>query len=478
MATDGDLMDAKESRNKLGLFTFLSAWTEGEDFAEEGQNRRRGRAGRLRVQQAGKQDHELTCKDRLYMLADTEGDAFNIMIGMVIIGNAITIGVQTDAGHKWTEGFHVLQHAFNTVFFLEMCMRIRTLGRAYILDPWNCFDFALVTLGTLDLWILPLVIHFTHPMGGTAVTGSSDAEGHSDLYHFSAIRCLRVLRVFRVLRVIRLLRMFNQLYLLMLAYLKALQVVFIMMGLVLVLDYIIAILLTQMIGKNSDLWGDDAPKIEMWFGTIFLTMQTLFAVTTLSNWEDLAVTLSKVYPVPLTFLVMITYIMLTTYTLMSLVTGVITESLIFSQLGFREAHRFSIDEKRRILATTIGEYLHDQHEDVKTQLGEVSAADLKESVIAFPELVEKLQNLGVNADEAAINGLVDKMAGSKQASTTVPAPIQENKILIDHFAEKLTNLSGPASGTALADLRHEVRKLQNEAVLCEEKIARVLETMR
>merc|ERR1719199_533755 len=56
---------------------------------------------------------------------DSESDNFNFGIGLVIIANAVIIGLETDMGR---EHFTICELAFNTVFVCEMLTRIAHIG--------------------------------------------------------------------------------------------------------------------------------------------------------------------------------------------------------------------------------------------------------------------------------------------------------------------------------------------------------------
>merc|ERR1719316_2547145 len=128
----------------------------------------------------------------------------------------------------------------------------------------------------LDMAIFPLVMH-----GG----------GHS-----SMSSTLRLLRMARILRVIRLFKMFNMLAIILSAFIKAISTVMWVRMLTCIIDYVCAILCTQMIGHNAHMWGDDAQEIELWFGTIVKSMQSLFVIMTLAEWDTMVAKLATVIP--------------------------------------------------------------------------------------------------------------------------------------------------------------------------------------
>lgn len=410
-------------REQLSVLNALSAWTD--EGAEEKQAKKKHGYEKL----AG--GGEETWKDRLTEWFDPEGDKFNVVIGLVIIGNAITIGFETEYG---AEGFVAFEHVFNITFFIEMCLRIRLMGKEYFSEPWNVFDFTLVTIGTLDLWILPLL---TIRGGG--------------LHDVTALRMLRMVRLVRVLRVIRLFRMFHHLYLIMQAFGKAFQIVLLMGVLVLILDYVCAIMLTQGIGQHAEMWeGEDSQKIKQWFGTIPGSMQTLFLVMTLTGWEDISITLVKQMPPGVVYPSIVLYIMVTAYTMLSLITGIISESLITAQQEFRLRKEKMIEDKKKEISFDLRTFLLNDAIDEKDRdiYNNVNVEELKPFLSGDADLLMKLASISVHMTEQGVLALIDKLAD--------PATHLVN---IDYFVDKLTNLVGGATASSIMDLKFDIAKL-------------------
>lgn len=412
----------KEERSVLNT---LSAWTDdGEDEPS--------------TAKTPLLERQVSTKDRVIMAMDSESDNFHLVIGVVIFANAIVIGLETEFGRSH---FIIVENVFNAIFFTEMCLRMRQWGcAAYFQDLWNIFDFTLVMIGTLDLWILPHIV--SEP--------DAASHGHKQVgYQFSVLRLLRILRLLRVLRVVRLFRMFHQLFLIMQAFNKAFQIVLLIGILVAILDYACAIILTQGIGHNAVSWGDDEALLKEWFGTIPNSMQTLFLLMTLTGWGEIATKLTDVIPGMVVYPIIALYIMITSYTMISLITGIISESLITSQQEYRRKRLIIMDGKRRDLHAELRGFLYEMHEDEKDELGCVEAEDLKTSVRGDNELLNKLADIGINIDEGGILGLIDKlsMEGAR-------------RINMDYFVDKLTNLQGFANASAVIDLKYELLRIQ------------------
>lgn len=362
-------------------------------------------------------------------LFDSESDNFNFAIGMVIISNAIVIGLETDYGRG---PFTILEHVFNTIFVCEMLTRISQIGFEYFTTPSYLFDCSLVISGTLDLWILP------------AVTGNHEKNGVG--YQFSVMRLLRILRLLRVLRVVRLFRMFGQLLLMIKALGKAFQVVLLLSILVAIMIYALGIVCTQLIGHKSSKWGDKAEDIEAWFGTIMRSMATLFFVMFGSGWDPLLMLLSEVYPTGLILAFFAGY-MIVNVALLALIVGLISESLIIAQQEFKSRQLEKFSSKKKGLAAEYTEELNALLEDEMDEFGAVEARDLKMAVKGDSGLITKLYGVGVTLSLEGLMSLCDSMSKDGQV-----------RISIEHFIEKLINLSGSSSASAVVDVKYDLVK--------------------
>jgi len=426
-----------------GVLNSLSAWTDQAEPEEE-EKKTSTRGGYRLLHPGGEGDAAgaaaeappppVSLKSRL--CPDVESDNFNLVIGVVIIVNAAVIGLETDWGR---DSFIIFEHCFISVFVVEMVLRISQMGLGYFQSPATLFDCFLVLAGALDLWIIPLV----SGGGGSAKTKSNVG------YKLSILRLLRILRLMRILRVLRLFRMFNHLYLILQAFGKALQIVLLIGLIVVIIDFVCAIVLTQALSPNAHLWGEKEHLIDQWFGSIALSMHTLFVIMTLSDWDEIMRVLLEVVPAPIVIFAFVGYIMTTSYTMASLITAIISESLITSQQEYKRRKLMQIDKKRKALTGELREFLNEVHEDNLDPMGCVNHDELKQSVRGDQEMLTKLGEIGVVITEAGILQLVDKL--SKDGKEVVN---------LEYFIDKLCNLSGAASMSSLVDLKYDLVKTQ------------------
>eukprot|EP00927_Polykrikos_kofoidii_P013430 TRINITY_DN15856_c0_g1_i2.p1 TRINITY_DN15856_c0_g1~~TRINITY_DN15856_c0_g1_i2.p1 ORF type:complete len:504 (+),score=98.31 TRINITY_DN15856_c0_g1_i2:80-1591(+) len=422
------------------VLSSLSAWTDQGDADDE--------ASEVASNTKRLSQHDDSKRSRC-PLPDVESDKFNFVIGVVIVSNAALIGVETDFGRD-NILIAMCESLFNFIFLTEFLLRFRQFGRQYFKEAWNIFDLTLVLIGTADLWIIPLFLKYT---GGAASPDSQIG------YELSAMRLLRILRLMRVLRVIRLFRMFQQLHLIMQAFQKAAQIVCIMGLIIGILDYVLAIMLTQGIGQHASDYGQAEDLVRSWFGDIPTSMRTLFLIMTLSRWDVIPPVLTRVLPETLVIACFVLYIMIASYTMMSLITGIISESLITSQADYKWRKLRIVDKKRKALASEVMYFLTEVLEDSLDEQGAVAAEDLKTFVRGDPELLKGLAEVDVSVTESGILSLVDNMSRNGQ-----------DRVSVAFFVDKLTNLTGAANASAVADLRYEVSKIDQQFLKIEKKV--------
>jgi hypothetical protein len=375
---------------------------------------------------------------------DNEAEKFQIFIGIVIVINAIVLGLETDLGEQH---FMLCEHMFAVIFTFEMVLRCSQIGIcAYASRPSNLFDALLVTTGDFDLWASPFLLSSS---GEKANGGSSQA--------------LKLLRMFRVMRIVRLFKMFHELQIIMEAFIKALHTVMWVGLLTIILNYIVAVFLTQTVGHNASMWGDEEEQILIWFGSIGHSMRTLFIIITLAEWDYIALVVSKRVNGFLVFLVAIAYITLTAFTMVSLITGIISEELCGAQRE-DEVHKMEMVEKGKSELAANVTVLLESFDDDKS--GTLSDEEVKRA-LESPDLkfMERLQALDIAMSMEEIHTLLQRI---KDASG-------DDEIPIDSVAQALKHLSGSASSSAVWDIKLMILQMQGEHTMVRETIDQLAE---
>lgn len=259
---------------------------------------------------------------------------FNIIIAIVVVLNAIQLGVELDYPEH---GFFywVMDHTFTAIFTAEMVIKLIELRSAYFREGWNQLDFLLVMMSIVDSWVLPV-----------AVGDGADMRMYS---------VLRVLRALRVIRAVRVLRVFKELWKIVRGIIDSFKtIVWAVLVLVLVL-YVCGIFCCTMIGKNTsagyyDSSDPNAGEMEdgefdknQYYGTVPRAMFTLFETSI----EPL-----NIRPVierqPELIIFFLAFIFLTTFGVMNVIVGVIVDQTM--SIGQEAQHAEEIDEFKNKIA--------------------------------------------------------------------------------------------------------------------------------
>jgi len=264
-----------------------------------------------------------------------ESMVFQMTIGAVITANAVVIGMETDMrghGNLWQE----LEDAFLLIFLLELLLKLCVYGCiGFFNSPdrsWNVFDFLIVTLGVTDR----VVSHI-----------SSEQKGSGARFFVLLMRTFRLLRLLRIIRIFRLMK---QLYLLANSMVDAASAVLWVSVLCVLILYVAAVVVTRLVGQPG-LGAHDAPLLDEFrvehFGSVPTSMMTLFRLMTFPDLDQFK-PVCDVMPGMTGFF--IGFIILMSFGMVSLLTGVITESLLEKSRHREDERRFERERARRLLA--------------------------------------------------------------------------------------------------------------------------------
>jgi len=267
---------------------------------------------------------------------------------------------------------------------------------------------------------------------------------------------LRVLRLFRCLRLIRLFAIFRELEIIMDAFFKAFTPVFWVSLLVVLFDYVCAVFLTQMVGHNAAMWGDKEDQIYNWFGTVGNSMRTLMIIMTLAEWDGIVLVVSEHVNGLIVFLFAIVYIFITAYTMLAIITGSISESLITAQRR-DEVHMLEeADSAGQLQAERVRNLLSRLDVDGS---GWISSAELKEAYSQPGNNVDAmLLALDGKMDFKDLTQLVELLESMGDGESGKPP-----EVAIDVVADALACVSGSAKAHAVMAAKHLFVKKEQDA---------------
>ncbi|CAE7575198.1 NaCP60E [Symbiodinium natans] len=236
-----------------------------------------------------------------------------IIIAATITIYAFFIGVEleielnyADLAHTLSLAFLICHVLFNTIFVIEIVLRVRSIGIRYCspFNPAGFFDALIILIGTVEN-IVSVVFAMM----------SQDGNG-------SVIAIAGVMRILRLLRLARLLRGFlvcHELRLLVTGMMLALPTV-VWAGVLFAIVVYLGTMFTVILLGNI-------PELEVYFGRIGLALWTHFVIVTMETWPDIADSVLAVAN-PLWGVYFVVFICISSMSLMNLVTGVIAEKLL------------------------------------------------------------------------------------------------------------------------------------------------------
>lgn len=205
-----------------------------------------------------------------------------IVIGLILL-NALTLGLETSESiiAQWGGVLAVMDRALLVIFTAEVALRIYAFRGRFFRDAWGLFDLAIITIAWLPA---------TGPL--------------------SVLRALRILRVLRLISVVPSMRLVVEA---MLHALPGMGSIVLLMGLIF---YVFAVMATK-------LYGDILPER---FGTLGLSLYTLFQMMTLESWSEANVRPILVHQ-PLAWMFFVPFILIATFVVLNLFIGVIVDSI-------------------------------------------------------------------------------------------------------------------------------------------------------
>ena len=216
-----------------------------------------------------------------------ESTSFVRFITALIIINAITLGLETDAGIMASFGslLHSIDFIILVMFTIELGLKFFAYRLSFFRSGWNIFDLAIVTIA----WM---------PSTGA----------------LSVLRALRILRILRLLSVVpQMRRVISALG----HSIPGMASIISVLGLIF---YVSAVLATKLFGTHPD------PALQEWFGTIGDSAYTLFQVMTLESWS-MGIVRPTMEHFPLAWVFFVPFIIVTSFAVLNLFIGIIVDAM-------------------------------------------------------------------------------------------------------------------------------------------------------
>jgi len=359
---------------------------------------------------------------------------FDYFFGILIVLNAVSIGVQADhVARTHEEDVPVALRVFDVIFCIlftsELSLRLFAYGHQFFVMvgwSWNWFDCILVGMQVFEE-ITAFVRHLTE---------SHNSDGRVNL---SFLRMVRILRLVRVIRLARVLRLVRQLRTLVCSIGASLQSLAWTVLLIMFMIYVVAIYFTQLVAtRRIDLTeeqkqSDNIIAMSFYYGSLLRSCLSLFqAISGGVDWDNALHPLIQEVSV-LIAPVFTFYIAFAILAMLNVVTGVFVESALQS----------TSQDKEENLMNHLQEFFFEMDLDKD---GLISLYEF-DRLLANPETRGRFASLDINLHEAR------NMFILLDVDKTEEVPI-------DCFVMACLRLRGPARSIDLTTLIYEQKHFQ------------------
>jgi voltage-gated sodium channel len=255
------------------------------------------------------------------MASWVEAPRVQYSIVVLIVLNAITLGLETSPTVMARVGSWLLalDNFILGVFVVEISAKLYAYKWRFFRDPWNVFDFLIVTIALI-------------PASGP----------------------LAVLRALRILRVLRLISMVPRLRFVVESLLHAIPGIASIAALLVLLYYVFAVMATGLFGSAHPAW----------FGTIGKSMYTLFQVMTLESWS-MGIARPVMETHPYAWLFFIPFILVATFTVLNLFIAIIVNTMQSMHDRTHAQEQAAIEDAVHNEGSNLGAQLQELREELR-----------------------------------------------------------------------------------------------------------------
>ncbi len=263
-----------------------------------------------------------------------EGRAVTSLITILILINAVTLGLETDAEILSNFGatLHWIDRIILVIFSVELALKFYVYRLNFFRSGWNIFDLVIVGIA----WL---------PTSGA----------------------LTVLRTLRILRVLRLISVVPQMRRVVSAIGYSIPGMVSVVGVLGLIFYVAAVLATKLFGIHPD------PNMQEWFGTISASAYTLFQIMTLESWS-MGVVRPTMTLFPWAWAFFLPFIIITSFAVLNFFIGIIVDSMQTAQK--LEAEALGQDDDAPVTQRDL-QKLHAKLDEISNELATVKQAQMR-----------------------------------------------------------------------------------------------------
>jgi len=367
---------------------------------------------------------------------------FQGAMAMLIIANAIVIGLETD--HADWGCWDLIEDTFLFLFAVELVLKLMGFGLGVYFDwnsgefNWNLFDFLIVSLGMFD-FLFGLIV------GGTGTGGVATV--------FRIIRLLRILRIFRIVKFLK------QLYVLAFGFALAASAMFWVTFLMIFVLYVCSIILVRTSG-NADLDDPNHDFLKRHFGSIKISMLTLFELMSSPNLQEYRKVMSQ-RPVIAVFL--IAFIIFGSFGLVALMTGVISETMFEKNALRMEEERLKRENKRKALIRACGELFDNVGVNDRGEASRDDIQNLLPQMAHRDDIQNLLPQMSIMFDKLSIEFSQDDL----QSMIHCLVPDEKGYVKREEFRRCIVQMAEGMSPLQIMELYHKTVNVNKKFVKCE-----------
>jgi len=239
--------------------------------------------------------------------------AFDPVIGIVILANAICLGISIDWEVQGRDAsvLSTFESIFLTIFILELLLQVIAKGIRCLLHGWHLFDLFVISGGVITQWV------FVTTMPEWQITDS-----------LKQILVLRMLRLLKLVRALRLLSNFRALWKLTHSFMQCAPTMASALLIMVMTIYIFACVGVEFIAKGE--WAGEEVRelVQRNFSSLPVTMLSLVQFVTGDGISGLYYPL--ILQKPFLCIYFMALLMAVTLALMNLVTAMVVEDAISS----------------------------------------------------------------------------------------------------------------------------------------------------
>ena len=263
-----------------------------------------------------------------------ESRAATSFITILILINAVTLGLETDAEILSNFGatLHWIDRIILVIFSVELALKFYVYRLNFFRSGWNIFDLVIVGIA----WL---------PTSGA----------------------LTVLRTLRILRVLRLISVVPQMRRVVSAIGYSIPGMVSVVGVLGLIFYVAAVLATKLFGIHPD------PNMQEWFGTISASAYTLFQIMTLESWS-MGVVRPTMTLFPWAWAFFLPFIIITSFAVLNFFIGIIVDSMQTAQK--LEAEALGQDDDAPVTQRDL-QKLHAKLDEISNELAAAKQAQMR-----------------------------------------------------------------------------------------------------